>query len=143
MYPYICKKVKGKKYDVHRIVANAQNLGFNNVVHHIDEDKHNNNPDNLTIMTRGEHCKLHGFGTKIMSKPPFQQNADGTFTCRICGKSKEKQDFLKHTQAKYGIESSCRECYNKTRPRQDWRKYNKPSTKRLARIEDMAKTWKR
>ena len=31
-------------------------------VHHVDEDKRNNSPDNLAIHTQAEHSSRHGFG---------------------------------------------------------------------------------
>ena len=51
----------GKVY-VHRYVAEQYysiNLTSNLVVHHKDEDKLNNEPDNLQIMTYEEHGKHH------------------------------------------------------------------------------------
>ena len=46
----------------HRIVAEektGRSLTSKEVVHHIDGDKQNNEPDNLQVMTRSEHLKLH------------------------------------------------------------------------------------
>lgn len=40
----------------HRLVANAPK-GM--VVHHIDENPLNNAPENLRVMTRGDHIRLH------------------------------------------------------------------------------------
>jgi|JI10StandDraft_1071094.scaffolds.fasta_scaffold375182_3 hypothetical protein len=37
----------------------GRELRPNEVVHHIDRDRGNDNPDNLEVMTRGEHTLLH------------------------------------------------------------------------------------
>lgn len=37
----------------------GRNLSFNEVVHHKDNDKRNNDPDNLELMTRSEHSRHH------------------------------------------------------------------------------------
>jgi len=54
-------RVNGKKQRVSHIVMNG--LGYtitdNEVVHHIDRNPQNNNPDNLVIMTEREHAMLH------------------------------------------------------------------------------------
>lgn len=46
----------------HRVIA-EQILGRpllrNEIVHHIDGNKHNNNPKNLLVMTQSEHVRLH------------------------------------------------------------------------------------
>ena len=46
----------------HRTVA-EQKLGRKllpgEIVHHIDENRHNNDPDNLQVMTQSEHARLH------------------------------------------------------------------------------------
>lgn len=47
---------------LHDIVAEmkiGRPLGKNEVVHHMDWNKMNNHPDNLVVMTRGEHTTLH------------------------------------------------------------------------------------
>ncbi len=59
---------KGDSYEktygkhTHRIIA-EQMLGRplkpGEIVHHIDENKRNNNPSNLMVMTQAEHCKIH------------------------------------------------------------------------------------
>ncbi|HHH51624.1 MAG TPA: hypothetical protein ENK76_04570, partial [Campylobacterales bacterium] len=37
------------------------------ITHHIDHDRTNNTPENLTFMTRSEHSKLHGKDTSLIN----------------------------------------------------------------------------
>lgn len=37
----------------------GRKLNKNEVVHHIDGNRDNNNPDNLSVLTNDEHIKLH------------------------------------------------------------------------------------
>lgn len=54
---------------VHRLVA-EQMLGREllpgEVVHHIDGNKHNNDPSNLQVLTRSEHIRLHQVNGKLV-----------------------------------------------------------------------------
>ena len=53
-------KLKGRH--MHRVVMEqvlGRKLTKDEVVHHIDENKWNNSPENLQVMTRSEHIKLH------------------------------------------------------------------------------------
>ena len=46
----------------HRIVAEqilGRPLKRDEIVHHIDGNKRNNDPSNLMVMTQSEHCRLH------------------------------------------------------------------------------------
>lgn len=46
----------------HRIVMEkklGRKLTSQEIVHHIDGNKHNNHPDNLQLVTRSEHAKIH------------------------------------------------------------------------------------
>ena len=46
----------------HRVVAEAmlgRKLRSDEVVHHIDGNKRNNDPSNLQVMTRSEHARMH------------------------------------------------------------------------------------
>lgn len=53
---------KGKTDREHRFVAKemlGRELMPDEVVHHIDGNKRNNSPDNLLVVTRSEHAKIH------------------------------------------------------------------------------------
>lgn len=47
---------------IHRVVAEqmiGRPLGHDEVVHHRDSNRRNNSPENLEVMTRAEHTRLH------------------------------------------------------------------------------------
>lgn len=61
-YRYKALKIQGKRIDEHRLImqnVSGRKLGFNEIVHHDDDNGMNNSVDNLKIMTRSEHSKMH------------------------------------------------------------------------------------
>ncbi len=59
---YKAIKINGIKHDYHRLVAEAKlgrKLEETEAVHHIDGNKHNNDPANLEIHSVSEHGRLH------------------------------------------------------------------------------------
>lgn len=71
MSHYKAIKVNGVKRDLHRHIVETylgKKLPYNKVVHHIDGDKLNNDPDNLEIMTRAKHARLHQTGKKLSTE---------------------------------------------------------------------------
>jgi hypothetical protein len=58
--PTTYRKLNGRHE--HRVIAEqmlARPLNRNEIVHHIDGNKHNNDPSNLLVMTQSEHVRLH------------------------------------------------------------------------------------
>jgi HNH endonuclease len=56
----------------HRVIAErkiGRPLLPGEIVHHIDGDHRNNDPDNLAVMTQGEHMREHGLGIPGMTLP--------------------------------------------------------------------------
>lgn len=46
----------------HRVIAEqmlGRPLQRNEIVHHIDGNKHNNDPSNLQVMTQSDHVRMH------------------------------------------------------------------------------------
>lgn len=64
-WKYRCVKVAGKKHDAHRFLMEqvlGRPLQRDEVVHHKDGNKLNNSIDNLQVMSRKEHSRLHRKG---------------------------------------------------------------------------------
>ena len=68
---YKAIKINRRKENVHRYIAKTmlgRTLLSNEVVHHKDGDKLNNDPNNLMILSLREHARLHGRQTRNSAK---------------------------------------------------------------------------
>lgn len=68
MNDYKALKINGKRIDEHRKIMQdtlGVRLQSNDVVHHINEDKQDNRLENLQLMSRSEHSKLHMTGRSL------------------------------------------------------------------------------
>ena len=71
MEKYKIISVGFKKVYEHRVIMEQflnRKLSLNELVHHKDGNKRNNNIENLEIITRGEHASLHHKGKKYSKK---------------------------------------------------------------------------
>ena len=67
MYKYKAVKVDGTKHDEHRYLMEqylGRTLTSDEVVHHINGNKRDNDISNLKVMTRAEHARMHQSGYK-------------------------------------------------------------------------------
>jgi hypothetical protein len=84
----------GKTDREHRFIAEemiGRALMPDEVVHHIDGNKRNNAQNNLTVMTRSEHARIHSKDIS-RSKPIIQADKDGNQikqweSARLAGKT--------------------------------------------------------
>lgn len=92
-------------------------------VHHIDGDRHNNDKDNLTLLSKEEHQELHRREThqhKLILGRIHRK-------CQSCGKYKPLQKF--HKRGKHSWQGYCRECANEYRT--NWRKQSNEQKRRI------------
>jgi hypothetical protein len=68
---YQAIKVDGKKIDLHRFLGEqiiGRPLEDDEVVHHVDGNIQNNTPENLQVMLRKDHSKMHNVGKSMSEK---------------------------------------------------------------------------
>lgn len=76
----------------HHVVAEemlGRSLKDFEVVHHLDGNKKNNSPDNLLVLERDQHTKLHAWikNNVIVPKPAYAvRKIKGCIRCLECGK---------------------------------------------------------
>ena len=83
MTKYKAIKVNGKKVDEHRYImeqALGRPLTRNEGVHHKNGDPRDNRLENLELMTRAEHGRLHGLGRTV---PQTTRNKLGEYHRRV------------------------------------------------------------
>lgn len=71
-------KHQGKRKALHRLIVEereGRELGRDEIVHHVDHNRLNNDPSNLMILTRVEHARLHGGGRRRRWTPEEKARA--------------------------------------------------------------------
>ena len=75
---YERKTVDGRRRAAHVLLEEqilGRPLGEDEVVHHVNEDKRDNRPENLQVMTRAEHASLHHKGKTVSPRSLEKQSA--------------------------------------------------------------------
>jgi hypothetical protein len=105
----------------HHIVAEKKlrrRLRKEEIVHHIDGDPKNNKPDNLEIMTRAEHARMHAVER---AKERGVDDPNRFKKCPMCSLVKLRSDFSPTTnRGRPTVASYCRPCAAQTR-RKGWK----------------------
>lgn len=86
-------------------------------VHHLDENKHNNLPENLIVFkTRADHVRFHKSGIKIEVEPYVYISPITYNTCPVCGES-----FVCYHKDLIYCSNNCRDVANRKveRPTKD------------------------
>ena len=111
MYKY--KKIRidqSTTIDEHRLKLKVK--GFNNIVHHKDKNPKNNSSNNLEIMSRSKHAKLHRLGSLIRPEPK-RVIIDNKLLCYKCKKHVHVSNFSKNKSKYLGYQSNCKDCEKK------------------------------
>jgi len=116
MNKYTARKVKGKKIDEHRLIFEkhlGKELRSEEVVHHIDGNKLNNEISNLMLFpTKSAHAKYHlkKGDLKLKSGNNKKRLINGKLKCCKCGELKEIDEFVGKSKAHLGVLGVCKDC---------------------------------
>lgn len=95
---------------MHRVVMEnhlGRLLEKNEIVHHLDENKHNNSIENLQVMGSKEHNRMHSSTGRTIVE----------LVCPCCGKA-----FSRELRAVHGGQSFCsRSCNGKYQRAHNWK----------------------
>lgn len=117
MNKYKSKKINGKKVDEHRWIFEkylGRKLTKKEVVHHIDNDKSNNDINNLMLFpTKKAHTKFHYLqgDLKLNAGENKKKLINGKLKCTHCDELKELKEFVTSKRDHLGVRGICKKCY--------------------------------
>jgi len=121
MNKYKVKSISGKKLQEHRLVMQlhlGRELTKEEIIHHIDNDKSNNELDNLMLFpTKSAHTKYHyeQGDLKLIAGDNKRTLINGKLLCIRCKKLKSVNEFPRDKSYDLGVRSTCSYCYNLNR----------------------------
>ena len=94
-HPSAMKSKNWEGYVYEHIVVAEQELGRkmedDEVVHHLDQDKTNNRQENILVLTRSQHMKLHGWLRRASLEKSIDEHGVNSGkpleACKICEKT--------------------------------------------------------
>lgn len=125
--------------DEHRIIMEeilGRKLTKDEIVHHKNENKKDNRPENLEVMTRKEHTKMHFPNGVQMNEEQYERwrennkeatkakriiSPEGYSWCTSCKQHKPVEQFHKNKYTWHGYADQCKPCRQLKR-----NKYKKP-----------------
>ena len=128
MNKYKAKKISGKVNQEHRLVMEkhlGRRLTKEEVVHHVDRDKSNNDINNLILFpTKKAHTKFHyqQGDLKLSVGENKKKLINGKLKCNHCKKLKELKEFVTSKKDYLGIRGTCKECYKIQRKKYEYSK---------------------